>query len=158
VSDGTLGRLDRLASIVLGTRAGVPAALPLALRVAAGCVFLGFSAGKFARHEEEAGAFDRYGLPWPDAFTYAIGVVELGGGSLLLLGLLTRPAAVMLAGNMIGAISTGGRVDGGPVHLGLAPTLLVTMLVLVWLGAGRYSVDAALLRRLRRGRPVSAAA
>ena len=105
------------------------------------------------RHEEEAAAFDRYGLPWPDAFTYAIGLVELGGGILLLLGLFTRPAALMLAGNMVGAISTGGRVDGGPVHLGLAPALLVTMLVLVWLGAGRFSLDARLLSRLRRERP-----
>jgi hypothetical protein len=54
---------------------------------------------------------------------------------------------------MVGAISTGGRVDGGPVHLGLAPALLITMLVLVWLGAGRFSLDARLLNRLRRERP-----
>jgi putative oxidoreductase len=145
----------RIVALALGSRPGVPAIVPLGLRAAAGTVFLGFSAGKFVRHEEEAGAFDRYGLPWPDAFTYAIGVVELGGGTLLLLGLLTRPAALMLAGNMVGAISTGGRVDGGFVHLGLAPALLVTMLVLVWLGAGRYSVDAALLRR-RVSAPASA--
>ncbi len=144
--------MERLVGLVLGSRPGVAALVPLALRTAAGCVFLGFGVGKFARHDEEAGAFDRYGLPWPDTFTYAIGVVELGGGTLLLLGLLTRPAALMLAGNMVGAISTGGRVDGGPVHLGLAPALLVTMLVLVWLGAGRYSVDAALLRRLPTAR------
>jgi putative oxidoreductase len=150
--------MERLAGIVLGSRPGVPAIVPLALRLAAGSVFLGFSVGKFARHEEEAAAFDRYGLPWPNAFTYAIGLVELGGGTLLLVGLLTRPAALMLAGNMLGAISTGGRVDGGPVHLGLAPALLVTVLALVWLGVGRYSLDARLLARLRRERPTAAPA
>jgi putative oxidoreductase len=131
-------------SRILDTR---PRLFPLVLRAVAGAVYVGFSLGKFTRHRHEADAFDRDGLPFPDAFTYAIGTLELVGGALLIVGLLVRPVALALAGNMVGAISTAGVQDGGPVNLGLAPALLVTMLVLVWAGAGRLSVDARLTRR-----------
>jgi hypothetical protein len=40
-------------------------------------------------------------------------------------------------------------VDGGFVNLVLAPILLVAMLFLVRAGAGRWSTDGALARRLR---------
>ena len=128
---------------------GLLATAALVARAAAGLTFLGFSAGKFTRHEAEAGAFDRYGVPLPDVATYLIGLLELGGGLLLVLGLLVRPVALVLAGEMVGAVLTGGRVDGGLVHLGLAPLLAVTMVALVRVGAGRTSLDLVLLRRLR---------
>ena len=53
-----------------------------------------------------------------------------------MVGLLTRPAAAVLAVNLVGAIATAGRVDGGSFHLGVGPTLLVAMLFLVWAGPG----------------------
>jgi hypothetical protein len=37
---------------------------------------------------------------------------------------------------MLGAIATTGSVEGGPVHLGLAPALLVALLVRADTGAG----------------------
>lgn len=123
---------------LLATR---PALAPLILRVAAGVVFVLFSFGKFVRRDAEIRAFDRYGVPWPDATVPLVGVLELVGGLLLIAGLLTRPAALALAANMIGAITTGGRVDGGIVHLGLAPALLIGMLILLRTGAGARSVD-----------------
>ncbi len=119
--------------------------IALAARVAAGAVFLGFSLGKFVRHGAEAAALDRYGLPFPDAFTYAVGVVELAGGAMLVLGLGTRLAAVALACDMIGAITTAGRIEGGPVHLGLAPVLLAIMLLVLWAGPGTRSLDWCIL-------------
>ena len=119
----------------------------LLIRVVAGAIFLGFSVGKFTRHGAESAALDRYGLPFPDAFTYAVGVVELLGGVLLVLGLGTRIAALALACDMGGAITTAGRVEGGPVHLGLAPALLVMMLLLLWIGPGDRSLDRRLLTR-----------
>ena len=86
-------------------------------------------------------------MPIPDISVYAVGTVELLCGLLLVVGLLTRPAAALLALTMIGAISTAGRVDGGSFHLGVAPALLAVMLLLVWLGSGRPAVDAILDRR-----------
>lgn len=117
---------------------------PLVARVVAGLVFFSFSFGKFTRHQAEVDAFDRYGIPAADAAVYLVGVLEFVGGLMLIAGLGTRLAALGLAGNMIGAIATAGRIDGGVVHLGLAPALLVTMLVLVWAGAGARSVDRRL--------------
>ena len=122
-------------------RATRPSVAPLVVRVASGVVFVSFSLGKFARHGAEADAFDRYGIPLPDATTYLAGGVELACGVLLILGLMTRPAALALAANMAVAIATAGRIDGGPVHLGLAPALLVCMLYLVWAGGGARSAD-----------------
>jgi putative oxidoreductase len=115
-------------------------------RIAAGVVFIAFSFGKFVRHGAEAAALERYGIPLADAATYLVGVVELGGGLALLLGGGTRLAALALAFDMAVAIATAGRIEGGPVHLGLAPALLAAMLALIWAGAGRLSVDGRVAR------------
>ena len=116
----------------------------LVVRLVAGVVLVSFSFGKFLRHGAEAAAFDRYGIPAPDAATYLVGAVELIGGVLLIIGLLTRPTALALAVNFAVAIATAGRIEGGPIHLGLAPALLVAMLFLVWKGAGAPSLDRAI--------------
>jgi putative oxidoreductase len=132
--------------------AATPAAASLpavAVRLAAGGIFVGFGLSKFTHHAKEARSFARYGLPDPEVFTYATGTLELTLGIALLLGLLTRLTALGLAGNMVGAICTGGRVDGGFVNLVLAPILLVAMLFLVRVGAGRWSLDGLIARRLR---------
>jgi putative oxidoreductase len=124
------------------------------VRIVSGAVLIGFGLSKFTQHAREASSFGRYGLPDPSAFAYTIGVVEVGFGALLVLGLATRVAALVLAGNTVGAIATGGRVDGGYVNLGLAPVLLVVMLAIVWLGAGAWSIDAW-RRAPRSRRPVT---
>jgi len=138
--------METLLPPLLGSRPGLnrPA---LAARMVAGCIFVGFSLGKFIRHRAEASSFDAYGIPFPDAATYLIGGVELVGGVMLVVGLGTRIAALALAGDMIGAISTAGRIEGGPIHLGLAPLLLATMLFLLWAGPGARSLDSRLLAR-----------
>ena len=121
--------------------------LALAVRVVAGAIVAGFGVGKFTHHRAEADALDRYGVPYSDVTTLWVGVVELGGGLCLVLGLLTRPAALALAGNFVVAISTAGRLEGGPVHLGLAPALLAVMLFLLWRGPGDRSLDGRLAAR-----------
>lgn len=127
--------------------AGAPAFLVALIRVVAGFVFVSVSLGKFLDHAAEAADFDRYGVPIPNVAVSAVGTIELLCGVLLVLGLLTRPAAGLLALTMIGAISTAGRVDGGSFHLGVAPTLLAVMLLLLWVGSGRPALDAILERR-----------
>ena len=124
----------------------------MVLRVAAGAVIAGFGIGKFTRHAAEAVALDRYGIPWADPVTYLVGALELGGGALLVLGLLTRPVALALTANLAVAIATAGRLEGGPIHLGVAPALLATMLLLLVTGGGPVSLDGLLLARRRQRR------
>jgi putative oxidoreductase len=126
---------------------GVAAWCTTVVRVVTGVLFVTFSLGKFVDHAAEAADFEHYGIPAPEVATYLVGTLELVGGLLLVVGLLTRPAAALLAANMVGAIATAGRVDGGSFHLGVAPTLLVAMLFLVWAGPGALALDGTLLRR-----------
>lgn len=114
------------------------------LRIVVGAVFLAFGPGKFVRHAAESDAFARYGIPFADAATYAVGVLEIMGGVALVLGLLVRPVALVLAVNLTVAVATAGRIDGGVVNLGLAPALIVALVALVILGGGAPSLDRRL--------------
>ncbi len=112
------------------------------IRIVVGVVFVAFSVGKFTRHDAESAAFDRYGLPFPDLTTYAVGVLELVGGLALVTGILIVPFAAMLACNMVGAIVTAGRIEGDIIHLGLAPVLLVSLLWILRRASVRRSAAA----------------
>ena len=119
-----------------------------AVRWASGTVFVVFGIGKFSEHAHEVESFDSYGLPAPDAFVYAVGGLEIIGGALLLAGLLTRLAALLLAGNMTGAIVVSGIGEGEVLpSLTLAPLLLAALVFLIWAGPGAPSLDARLARR-----------
>jgi putative oxidoreductase len=136
-----------------GPRHGRWAAVALAARLVAGAVFIGFGIVKFTRHASEVASFQAYGLPAPDAFVYAIGVVEVIGGALLVAGLATRLAALVMAGDMVGAIVVSGIGLGEPVSLTLAPALLILMILLLWLGPGSAAVDRVLVSRSRGAPP-----
>jgi len=112
-----------------------------AVRVVAGAIFVSVSTGKFVDHMQEAMDFKSYGVPIPDTAVYVVGVLELVCGLLLVIGLFTRVAALLLAANMVGAISTAGVMEGGSFHLGVAPALLVAMLFLLWAGPGAFALD-----------------
>jgi putative oxidoreductase len=105
-------------------------------RITAGLVFLGFGIAKFVNHAVEVDSFETYGLPAPDAFVYAIGAIEVVGGVLLITGCRARLAALVLAGDMVGAIAVSGIKEGEPISLTLAPVLLVIMLVVLRAGPG----------------------
>jgi len=135
------------------TRFGGGAAwIPTVVRVVTGLFFVSTSLGKFFDYSKEVDDFRGFEVPWPEVAVPVVGVVELVGGVLLVLGLLTRLAALALALDMIGALATAGRVEGGSFHLVYAPVLLVAMLFLVWAGPGRLSVDERLAEHSLRRR------
>jgi putative oxidoreductase len=103
----------------------------LALRLQAGVVFVAFGAGKFINHGSELASFKSYGLPVPEVFVVVIGLIEVIGGVLLIVGRLVRPTALVLAGNMVGAIVVSGLAKGEIISLTLAPIELIAMLVLL---------------------------
>ncbi len=143
--------MDRLFAALFKERtSGV---IPFAIRIVAGVFFVSVSMGKFFDHASEAADFDRYGVPIPATAVTVVGIVELVGGLALIVGLGTRIAAAALAADMVGAIATAGRVEGGAFNLGVAPALLVLMLVLLWAGPGVLSLDRVIARRLDRHPP-----
>jgi putative oxidoreductase len=81
-----------------------PAATAL-IRLLVGWVFLSEGIQKFLFPAAlGAGRFAKIGIPWPEAMGLFVGSIEIVGGSLLLLGLLTRPAAFILLINISVAI------------------------------------------------------
>jgi putative oxidoreductase len=113
----------------------------LALRVFSGGVFIVFGTGKFVNRGSELASFRSYGLPAPEALLVVIGVIELVGGLLLIVGVLTRPAALVLAGDMVGAIVVSGVAKGELISLTLAPAELAALLLLLWAGPGVHSLS-----------------
>jgi len=137
---------DRLLEVLFKERTS--GWVPFVIRIVTGVFIVSVSTGKFFDHASEAHDFDRYGVPIPSTAVIVVGIVELVGGIALIVGLGTRIAAAALAANMVGAIATAGRVEGGAFNLGAAPLMLVLMLAILWAGPGIWSVDRALARRL----------
>lgn len=125
----------------------------VAIRWAAGIVFVVFGAGKFVNHASELASFRGYSLPAPAVAVYVIGAIEIIGGLLLAAGVVVRVAAVVLAGDMVGAIVVSGLARGEYVSLTLAPVLLVAMIFLIGAGDGGWSlIGTARGRSGHRGR------
>jgi putative oxidoreductase len=123
------------------------------LRIAAGGVFVVFGAGKFVNHAAELASFRTDGLPAPEVLVVAIGIIELVGGLLLVAGVLTRPAALIPAGDMVAAIVVSGIARGELISLTLAPAELVAMAVLITFGSGAYAARPNPTRISRRRPP-----
>ncbi len=141
--------MDRWAPAMFRERA--PGLVALVARSVAGSVFVVISLGKFFDHAAETHDFHRYGLPFPAIAVLVAGVVELLGGLALIIGLGTRVAAAALAANLVVAIATAGRVEGGSFNLGVGPALLLLLLVVLWTGPGTWSLDRVLAGRYVRG-------
>jgi putative oxidoreductase len=131
----------RMALLHAGPTHGPRAVAALVARLAGGAVFVTFGLGKFVNRASEIDSFRDYGLPAPEAFVVVIGVLEIVGGVLLILGLATRPAALLLAGDMVGAIIVSGIALGEPISLTLAPAELFVCLFLLWTGPGAHALD-----------------
>ena len=149
---------------LMQTRA--PAATIL-IRALAGGVFLSEGIQKFLYPAEVgAGRFEKIGIPSPEVLGPLVGAVEVIGGALLLLGLLTRVAALPLLIDMaVAIVSTKVPILLGREFWGFSLrempnygfwsmaheartgwAMLLGALFLLIVGAGPWSVDGALRR------------
>lgn len=128
----------------------------LLVRLIVGGVFLSEGIQKFLFPTAlGVGRFVKIGIPYPEVMAPFVGVVEVGCGALLVMGLATRLAAIPLTIDMIVAIAT----TKVPMLLksGFWATahearpdwsMLLGSLYLLAVGAGPWSLDAYLARRL----------
>lgn len=137
---------------------GPPAVI--CIRLAVGLVFLSEGIQKFVYpHALGPGRFDKIGIPAPTFFADLDGVVEIVCGALVVLGLLTRLAAVPLLIDIVLAIALTkvrelrpggfGGVQGfwGMAHDARTDfAMLLGLIFLLWVGPGRWSLDALIAR------------
>ena len=117
---------------------GPPRRWTLVLRVIAAAVFIPVGLGKFVNHDAYVERFERWGFgEAAGEVAILVGVVEVACGLMLLLGVAPRAAALALIGNMIGALATAGRIDGGQ-DVWLPLVLIVVLAAIVVGGGGRW--------------------
>lgn len=96
------------------------------------------------------------GAGLPSAFAYLVYIGEVVAPLLVLIGLFTRPAALLIAVNMIVAIVLVHMgelftfTNSGGWALELQGMFLFTAIAISLLGPGRYSLDAKARRKKNR--------
>lgn len=130
----------------------------LALRIPVGIIFLAHGAQKLF------GAFGGYGLEGTGQWMASIGLApgflmallagsaEFFGGLFLILGLLTRPSAIVLAITMVVAIfavhfENGLFMSNNGYEFGLV--LLAASVSLAFSGAGKIAIDNVINQKLK---------
>jgi len=97
-----------------------------------------------------SGAFAQMGIPAPGLLGPFVAFVEFFGGIAILLGLLTRLAALGIAATMVVAILTVHLKNGffAPTGVEFPLSLLGSAIALIITGAGDFSLDAVIGKRL----------
>lgn len=130
----------------------------LLIRLVVGAVFLSEGLQKFLfPNELGVGRFIKIGIPAPQAMASFVGLVEIVCGTLIILGLLTRLAAIPLIINILVAISTTKvpmlMRSGFWAMAHEARTdfsMLLGSIFLLIVGAGAWSIDMRLALRASR--------
>ena len=108
-------------------------------RLVAAAVFIPTGLGKFVNHDAYVERFERWGFgAAAGEVAILVGLLEVVCGVLLLLGVAPRAAALALIGNMVGALATAGRIDGGQ-DVWLPLVMIAVLAVVVIAGAGRWT-------------------
>lgn len=111
----------------------------LLLRIVVGLVFVLAGWGKVTGMEGTQEAFANMGIPLASVTAWLVGLIELIGGAMVLVGYKVRIPAALLALIMVGAIVFVKLSQGwGPMRIDLA--LLAMSVSLYLLGSGSYSL------------------
>ena len=133
-------------------------AAPLAVRITVGWVFLWSGWGKLQILPRMIENFRGWGIPFPEIVTPFVSGVEFVGGILLLLGLLTRFAAVPMMIVMLVAIVSAKWSDVDSLETLLGFEEVSYLVMFAWLGIagpGPVSLDHLVWKTFRPDLPAS---
>ena len=115
-------------------------------------LFVVFGWHKLINYHETIASFTQAGLSFPSLAALIAVVMELGVGIAVILGLFTRPLALLLAlytiaaafiGHPFWSISGSGQVEA-EINFFKNLSIMSGLLVLFLTGAGRFSLDEVL--------------
>jgi len=128
----------------------------LAIRLYWGWQFAQSGWGKLHNLAKITDYFRSLNIPFPAANAHFIAGLEFFGGLLLILGLGTRLAGLLLAANMMVAYWTADHdalvsiiSDPGKFYVADPYTFLFASLLVLIFGAGLLSFDALIMKRLK---------
>ncbi|MCZ0999469.1 DoxX family protein [Streptomyces mirabilis] len=126
---------------------GLAPVAPLVVRLVVGSVLIAHGT-HFSPSEFGALSQAEFGLPFPSVIGWFVTLLLYGGGSLLILGLLSRQVAIAASIHMVLAIFLWDIKEGfAPVSgagIQIPLTLLAGLLVVLLSGPGPFSVDKLL--------------
>ena len=130
----------------------------LAVRLYWGFQFAQTGWGKLHNLAKITAFFTSLNIPFPAFNATFVSTLEFVGGILLMLGLFSRPIALLLAGNMLVAYWAADREaltsifsDPGKFYVADPYTFLFASLMVLIFGAGFFAIDTYISRRLEAG-------
>jgi putative oxidoreductase len=144
--------MNRLLRLAIDSRGASENVL---VRILVGTVFLSEGIQKFLFSEAlGVGRFAKIGIPFPELSAPFVGIVEIVAGTMLLLGMLSRFAAILLLADISVAIATTklpmlfAKGFWATAHEARTDwAMFLGLLFLLLAGSGLRSVDARLTRR-----------
>ena len=128
----------------------------LAVRLYWGWQFAQNGWGKLHNIAKITGYFASLNIPFPSVNAHFVSGLEFVGGILLILGLGSRLISLLLAGDMLVAYWTADHQaltsifsDPGKFYVADPYTFLFASLMILIFGAGLFSLDAILKKRLK---------
>jgi putative oxidoreductase len=128
----------------------------LAVRLYWGWQFAQTGWGKMHSIAKITGFFTSLNIPFPAASAHFVSGLEFFGGILLILGLASRFTGLLLALNMLVAYWTADHEalvsvfsDPGKFYVADPYTFLFASLMVLIFGAGLFSLDALIAKRLQ---------
>jgi putative oxidoreductase len=156
--------VERIYGLLIRTGNASQILLLLFFRLNWGWQFFVTGKGKLTDHQHVAEFFATLHLPAPDMTAWFVGGVECIGGILLIIGLAARPVGLILSTNMIVAYLSveddrqkvlNFFKDQDPFFAADPFFFLLTGLLAFAFGGGPLSLDALILRLMKKHKPIA---
>lgn len=146
--------IEKLYSLLIRVADSLQSPLLLAIRLYWGWQFMQTGWGKLHDLNKVIGYFTELGIPAPALNAYFVSGLEFVGGIMLMVGVASRPIALMCVVDMIVAFLAGDRdnlklifADPDKFQQAAPYPFLFAWLIILIFGPGLFSIDALLSRR-----------